>query len=284
MWEKVSGEHIDGALALDPQVLANLLTATGPVKTAQGGVLTAENVVTLTEQQEYSIFSDNSERKQFLVDVLKDVSNYTIGGHASAPSLVRAMSLSSQQHRVQFWTSNAAAQALIDESNYSGSIPPAPGRTFVGMIVSNNAAGKLDYYLRRSVQYESSGCGDTRDVAVTMQLQNTAPASGLPLYVTTRLDADHPADVKPGDNRETLDYWATAGAQLASVTVNGVVSTASVYQLDGHPIYRLDMELPRGTTSTVVLHLLEPKTSGPPIVWQQPGVIDIDTSVQQQAC
>jgi len=284
MWEKVSGEHVDGALALDPQVLANLLTATGPVKTAGGGVLTAENVVPLTEQQEYAIFSDNNQRKQFLVDVLKDVSNYTIEGHASANSLVSALSLSSREHRVQFWTSNASAQALIDETNYSGSIPAAPGRPFVGMVVSNNAAGKLDYYLRRSVQYESTGCGSSRDVTVTMQLQNTAPASGLPLYVTTRLDKDHPANVQPGDNREALDYWATPGAQLKSVTVNGVTSTASVYELDGHPIYRLNMELPHGTTSTVILNLLEPKAVGSPIVWQQPGVLPIDTNVQLQAC
>jgi len=284
MWEKVSGEHVDGALALDPQVLANLLTATGPVKTAQGGVLTAENVVPLTEQQEYAIFSDNNERKQFLVDVLKDVSNYTIAGHASAASLVSALSLSSRQHRVQFWTSDAASQAVIDQTNYSGTIPAAPDRTFIGMVVSNDAAGKLDYYLRRSVQYQSTGCGDTRDVAVTMQLENTAPGTGLPPYVTTRLDRDHPANVQPGDNRETLDYWATAGAQLESVTVNGVVSTASVYQLDGHPIYRLNLELPHGTSSTVVLHLAEPKTKGAPIVWRQPGVIDLDTSVQQQEC
>jgi len=284
MWEKVSGEHVDGALALDPQVLANLLTATGPIKTAQGGVLTAENVVPLTEQQEYSIFSDNNERKQFLVDVLKDVSNYTIAGHASAASLVSALSLSSRQHRVQFWTSDAASQAIIDQTNYSGTIPGAPNRTFIGMVVSNDAAGKLDYYLRRSLEYQSTGCGDSRDVAVTMQLENTAPASGLPAYVTTRLDRDHPADVQPGDNRETLDYWATAGAQLESVTVNGAVSTASVYQLDGHPIYRLNMELPHGTTSTVVLHLLEPKTIGSPIVWRQPGVIDLDTNVQVQPC
>jgi hypothetical protein len=71
MWEKVSGEHVDGAMAMDPGVLANLLHATGPVRTAQGAVLNAQNVVALTEQQEYAIFNNNTTRRAFLVGVLK---------------------------------------------------------------------------------------------------------------------------------------------------------------------------------------------------------------------
>lgn len=284
MWQKVSGEHVDGAIALDPQVLANLLNATGPLRTAEGGVLTSANVVPLTEQQEYSIFSDNAERKKFLVAVLKDVSNYAIAGSASAPNLLRAMSLSAKEHRVLFWTSNPAVQKIVDETDYSGTIQVHSDRAFIGPIVSNAAAGKLDYYLQRTVNYQSSGCGPTRDVVVTVTLQNTAPASGLPLYVTTRLDKDHPVDVKPGDNRETFDYWATAGAQLESVTVDGHASTASVFELVGHPIYRLDMELPRGTTSTIVLHLIEPQTTGRPQLWEQPGVIPLQSNVEVQHC
>ena len=84
MWQKVSGQHVDGAIALDPQVLANLLTAIGPIPATNGGALTAQNVVSLTEQQEYAIFSDNAVRKQFLVDVLKAVSTNAIDGAAPA--------------------------------------------------------------------------------------------------------------------------------------------------------------------------------------------------------
>jgi hypothetical protein len=119
---------------------------------------------------------------------------------------------------------------------------------------------------------------------VKIDLTNTAPASGLPAYVTTRLDHDPPANVKPGDNREIVDYWATPGAQLASVTINGKFATAAVYQELGHPMYRFDMELPLGTTSTLVLNLVEPRAGNDPVIWQQPGVVPMDISTEVQHC
>src|SRR6185312_13608525 len=36
MWQKVSGEHIDGVVALDPTVLAYFLAATGPAQLPGG--------------------------------------------------------------------------------------------------------------------------------------------------------------------------------------------------------------------------------------------------------
>ena len=284
MWQRVSGEQVDGALAMDPQVLANLLTATGPIKTANGAALSADTVVPLTEQQEYAIFSDTALRKQFLVDVLKTVSQSVISGQASATSLIRSLSVSASEHRMLVWVRDAHAQQVIEQTDYSGAVPTSTHQSFVGLVLNNEAAGKLDYYLQRSIQYVSTGCGRSRDVYVTISLTNGAPGSGLPAYVTTRLDSDRPAGVQPGDNRTLVDYYATSGAQLASVTVNGKPSTASVADAFNHPIFRLDMELPHGTTSTIVLHLVEPRTAGAPVVWYQPGVNPLATDINVQPC
>jgi hypothetical protein len=149
--------------------------------------------------------------------------------------------------------------------------------------LNNSAAGKLDYYLTRSLTYHRSGCGPTRDVLVTIELTNSAPATGLPPYVNTRLDK-HAYPVQPGDNRTLLDYYATAGAQLLSVARNGKPSTASVEHALGHPVYRLDVELPRGATQTIVLHLREPAGNGEPRIWRQPGVTALGVTVQSQSC
>ena len=284
MWQKVSGEHVDGALAMDPQVLANLLAAIGPIPASNGGALTAANVVPLTEQQEYSIFSDNAVRKQFLVDVLKAVSTKVIDGAAPANTLVHALSQSASQHRLFVWVRDPTAEQVIEQTNYSGVMPTKADQSFVGLVVNNEAAGKLDYYLHRSITYQSTGCGATRDVYVTITLTNSAPASGLPAYVTTRLDSNRPSNVQPGDNRTLVDYYATTGAELSSVTVNGQPSTSAVLTEFNHPIFRLDMELPHGATSTIVLHLIEPKTTGGVVVWHQPGVYPLDADVDAQTC
>ena len=152
------------------------------------------------------------------------------------------------------------------------------------MILNNAAAGKLDFYLERSIHYVRTGCGNRRDVLVTISLNNTAPASGLPAYVTDRLDADRPRDVKPGDNRTLLDYFATPGTRLQSVTIDGKVSVASAHTYLGHEVYRVDVELPRGKTRAIVLHLDEPALPGAPRFWQQPGVTPLTADAFNQKC
>jgi len=283
MWEKTTGEHIDGAIALHPGVLANLLQATGPIKTTEGITLNSQNVVSFTEQQEYAIFNNNTARRNFLVGVLKKVSTDAISGRASAASLVSAISLSAKQHRALVWTSDAADEKIIEETDYSGVIPQT-NQAFIGLVMTNAAAGKLDYYLQRNVDYQSTGCGKTHDVLVSITLQNTAPPSGLPTYVTDRLDKNPPKNVKPGDNRSIVDYWATAGAQLESITINGAKAGAVVLDELGHRVFRIDQELPQGSTTTIVLHLAEPANADAPQVWYQPGVNAESVNVDTQNC
>jgi hypothetical protein len=286
MWAKHSGEHVDGAVALDPQVLANFLAATGPVPTKHGVTLSSQNVVALTEQQEYALFSDQAQRKRFLVDVLHEVSDKILDGSAAPINLVRAMSRSASEQRVFLWSSDPATEKLITQTDYAGVIPD-DDRPFVGLVLNNLVGGKLDYYLHRSVTYERIGCGSDRDMTVTVTLTNAAPAAGLPAIVTGRLDQlgqPKDASIAPGDNRTLMDYYATAGAELTSVTIDGTQATAAVLRDRGHPVYRFDLEIPRGTSRVVELHLLEPAGSGPLQIWRQPGVVPVQVGGFAQPC
>jgi hypothetical protein len=282
MWQMTSGERVDGAIALDPTVLSYVLAVTGPVALPGGMPLTAENVVSLTQRDEYTIFADNLQRKAFLVSILGAASNRLTSGAGSATQLTSLLSLASKQQRLLVWSTDPKAQRLIAQTNYSGTIPTTK-RPFVGLTLNNSAGGKLDYYLTRSLTYERSGCGPARDVLVTIELTNSAPATGLPPYVDTRLDK-HAYPVQPGDNRTLLDYYATDGAQLLSAARNGKPTTVSVERALGHPVYRLDVELPRGTTQTIVLHLREPAGTGEPQIWHQPGVTPLGVAFQSQSC
>jgi hypothetical protein len=282
MWQKVSGEHVDGALALDPAVLAAFLTVTGPLTLPDLAVVDASNVVSLTERDEYAIFNDNIQRKDFLVSILKTVSTRLTAVTGGSLELARAVSGAAKDQRLMAWSADPAVEAVLAQTSYAGMIPRT-GNTFVGMVLNNAAAGKLDFYLVRTLTYHRSGCGNSRDVLVTITLSNVAPASGLPPYVDTRLDK-HSYPVNPGDNRTLLDYYATAGSQLLSVTLNEQPTTAGVENAFGHPIYRMDLELPRGTTQTVVLHLTEPATTGAPTLWNQPGVVPLAQAYYAQPC
>lgn len=283
MWERVSGEHVDGAIAVDPTVLGYILAATGPVTLPSGAVVDAQNVVPLTQRDEYTLFNDNVARKAFLVAVLKASSHALISGRGSASVLARLMVAASEQQRLQVWSSNPAVEKELAVTSY-GAMLGAGDQPLAAPVLNNMSGGKLDYYLTRALTYHRSGCGSSRDVLVTLTLTDSAPPYGLPPYVTDRLDANQPSDSLPGDYSTLLDYYATRGAQLLSVRLNGTPTTAAAYTVDGRPMYRMQVQLRRGATQTIELHLQEPPGSGSPIIWHQPGVTPMAVTAYSQPC
>jgi hypothetical protein len=90
--------------------------------------------------------------------------------------------------------------------------------------------------------------------------------------------------VKPGDNRLSVSYLATQGALMESVTVAGKPGTGRIGVERGHPVYTIDLELPRGTPRTIVLHLSEPAAAGPPVVLRQPLVRPLQVRLLDTVC
>ncbi|MBN9620305.1 MAG: DUF4012 domain-containing protein, partial [Actinobacteria bacterium] len=63
MWQKVSGEHVDAVIGIDPTALSYFLGATGPTPLPSGGQLDAANVVSLTQRDNYALYSNNDQRR-----------------------------------------------------------------------------------------------------------------------------------------------------------------------------------------------------------------------------
>jgi hypothetical protein len=282
MWQRVSGQRVDGVLALDPTVLSYFLAVTGPARLSGGGTIDASNVVTLTQRDEYVMFSDNIKRKEFIVSVLRAASHKLTSGIGSGLGILHAASQAGSEQRLLAWSADPRVESVLEASHFAGTIP-RDRRPFSAVVLNNAAAGKLDFYLTRSVTYERTGCGPTRDILVTIKLTNNAPATGLPPYVVSRLD-NPPPSARPGDNHALVDLYASPGAQLDSVTLDGEPSTASVEHDLGHPIFRFDLELPRATTRTIAVHLREPAGVGEPELWHQPGVTPIVVQSYDQRC
>jgi hypothetical protein len=283
MWEKVSGQHLDGAIAVDPSALSYLLGATGPATLPDGTTVGADNVVSLTESTVYEKFAnDVAGRKRYLLDIAKSVSRRVVDSVGSTSGLVDALRHAVDERRLLVWSGDPSVQSQLAQSTLGGVVPVTKA-PFAEVSIVNDGGNKLDYYLDRSMKWVRTGCGTTRQVTATITLTNNAPASGLPAYVTSR--SDEPGyPVKPGDNRLLVSYLATDGAQMQSVTVDGQAGTAGAGRLLGHPVYTSDLELPRGTTRTLVFHLTEPAGSGAPIVLDQPLVRPIAVSVDDAKC
>jgi hypothetical protein len=285
MWQKRSGEHLDGAVAVDPTVLSYLLKVTGPARMPNGTSVTAGNVVGLTQSSVYAMFprrDQNAARKQYLLDLARAVSGKVLTTKGSVSGLVRAGAAAAGQRRLLVFSTEPATEQLLAETALSGEIPVTRA-PYVGMSIVNDGGNKLDYYLDRSLTWQTSGCASPRSVTVTMRLRNNAPPSGLSSYVTARSD-DRDYPVRVGDNREEISYYATSGAVMDSLSVNGRQASAEYAKDRGHPVFTFDAEVPRGRTTTIVLRLTEPASTAAPMVLRQPLVRPLSVEINDARC
>jgi len=109
-------------------------------------------------------------------------------------------------------------------------------------------------------------------------LHNGAPTSGLPEYVTTRFDRGPGA---PGTARSRVSLYATAGAQLTSVTVDTTAAAAAEL---GHPVFTVDLLSPPSGTQVLQFQLIEPTAAGAAQVPVQPLVLPMDVRVDVPDC
>jgi hypothetical protein len=283
MWQKKSGRRVDGAVALDPEALSYLLAVTGPARSSDGTSISADNVAEMTESSAYLRFGpDIAARKQFLIDVARTVASKVTSYHGDSVPLIRALVRAAGERRLLVWSRDPVLERTIEPWAVSGAIP-VTSAPYAGLSVVNEGGEKLDYYLDRSLSWSSSGCGPTRDVLVTIGLTNSAPAGLNSPQIVARSD-HRQYSIRPGDNRVTVYYYATAGALLRSATLDGRKAFFGSAIGQGHPVFSVDVELPRGSPRTVTLHLIEPRTAAQPIVLQQPLARPLRTSVVDVPC
>lgn len=270
-WLDKSRERVDGVLSLDPGALARLLAASGPTRTTAGTVVAADNVVDLSERTNYMTYPDPHKRKAFLLDVARAAAGQLLTAADDPqrrPALLLGLYEVLSNGQMKVWSAHGDEQRELESRPVGGSLPQSP-EPYAGLVVNNAAGTKLDYYLDRTLDWYTGRCTAIgREVTVKAVLANRAPSSGLPTYVTDRLDKP-PYATHRGDNRLLVSYYATAGAKLTKVTVDGHTALMTPGVERGHPVYTLDVELPAGSSRTVMLHLLEPRSDRAPTVLNQ---------------
>jgi len=282
LWQQQSGQQLDGAIGTDPVALGYLLGAVGPVTLGDGEVVNADNVVKLTESQSYARFTDNIARKNYLQAIAGAVvAKTTSGGGASTTGLLTALGRAAGEGRLAVYSGVPGEQQVLAGTPLGRLVPDTPA-PYAGLVVNNAAGNKLDYYLGRSINYSAGDCSArTRTSTVTVTLNNGAPTSGLPDYVTTRFDRGPGA---PGTARTKVSLYATAGAQLTSVTVDGVPTTAAAAAELGHPVFTVDLLSPPSGTQVLQFQLIEPTAAGAAQVPVQPLVLPMDVRVDVPDC
>lgn len=290
MWGRQDRSRIDGVIALDIVSLSYILGALGPVTLPDGEVITQSNVVELTGSTVYMRFplEDQVEaRKEFLQTVAREVIKKATTQAPSPRRILEALGRAAGEGRISVWSALPAEQQLLEQTPLAHIVPDGPS-PYLQVVINNLAGNKMDYYLKREVEYVADDCdGDTRNSTVTVRLTNTAtPDMRLPDYYagTPGLAEEIPLRVPTGTMVTAVSVIATKGATLLSVTSNGEKTTAVKNTERGHPAFDVQVAIPPGHSGELTFRLSEPTAPGEPQVAVQPLVDNPKPHVAVPAC
>jgi hypothetical protein len=288
LWQRQTGEHIDGSFGVDPVALSDLLGAIGPV-TVPGyhGEFSGANLATFVESTEYAVFPgiDNPLRKNFLADLANAVLDKLLGGAGDPAAITASLGHAAGGGHLELWSRRAAEQAQISGTPLADELP-ATAAPFAAVDVDSATASKLDFYLDRTLQYRAGSCSAARrNSTITVTLTNDAPRHGLPAYVryVTEPDGRNVVERVP-TNRLYVFIHATQDAALLGATLDGrPVAVGSGVEL-GHAVYLVEVTLPPGAPQTIVLRLSEPVVPGAAATAVQPMARPQRTSFDVPTC
>lgn len=290
MWERQGGARIDGVIALDPVALSYILGAVGTVNAPDGQVVTADNVVELTESTLYIKYPEVKEqpaRKRYLQDIANAVVKRMTEQVKSPGKLLDALGRAASERRISVWSSFPEEQKVLQQTPLAHIVPddPAP---YAEVVINNFGGNKMDYYLKREIEYAADGCtGDMRNSTVTVRLANTlTDAKGLPVYVAgaAGLPPDMPIEFPPGTMVSSVRLIATQGAKLVGLTANGEKTPAISKVERGHPAFEVQVVVPPGQSGELVFQLSEPASEGKPRVPIQPLIDNVTSVISAPTC
>jgi hypothetical protein len=253
LYPQSGGTAVDGVFAIDPAGLAAFLRLLGPVNVPGWPVpITADNAVQIMLHDQY-VVTDRRERIDFLGDVaLVTWQRFTSGALPAPQQLLGTLAPAAREKHLLLWSAHPEEQRLFEDIGASGRVAPVEG-DFLGLVTQNANGNKIDYFLRRSVDYQvqlDPGSGRLRATA-TVTLSNDAPASGLPPTVIGNEVIE--AQVAAGDNRLYLSLYTPW--ELLESRLDGALVQLDAGNELGRRVYSTGLIVPSRGSVTLVVEL-----------------------------
>jgi UDP-GlcNAc:undecaprenyl-phosphate GlcNAc-1-phosphate transferase len=257
LYPQAGGTPIDGVIAVDPEGLAALLAATGPVSvTGWPDPLTPDNVVAVTLRDEYERFAQ-PDRVEFLGAVANAVWQRFTTVDLPEPSVLgRTLSAAAHGKHLMLESLHRDEARMLSQIGVTGAVPPPRGDGL--LLVNQNAAGnKIDYYLRRHVDldvhlepvaHEHVTTTGVR-AHIRASLENTAPDHGLSRTAIGPFTDEFAA----GENRTFLSVYSRH--DFLAAQLDGAPTTLESTRELGRKVYSTFISIPSHATRRLDLDL-----------------------------
>lgn len=257
-WQQLTGQTVDGVIAVDPVALSYLLEATGPVVLPDGTQLNADNAVSTLLSDVYSRFEEPAAQDAFFAlaaaTVFDEFSNY----EGSPTALLEALARGAEERRLLLWSDRDDEQELLGATGLTGTLPVSNADAAGFSVYLNDATGaKMDYYLDGTFGASAQTCrNDGRpEYRLGATLTSSAPqdaASTLPRYVT----GGEVFGVPEGEIRTDVSFFVPQGAIIRGLTVDGQEVGFTSAMLNGYPVAQVRVQLTPGQISSIVVEVL----------------------------
>jgi len=217
---------VDGVMAVDPEGLAALLELTGSVQVPGWPTdVDSNNVVDVALRDEYALFpEDTASRVDLLGDVAKAAVDRATTGELGKPAkIARVLGVAAHAGHLSLTFARPKEQRLAEQLGVTQRMAPVHSDAFA-VTTSNVGGNKLDYYLKRDVDYrvtlqpDASATSANAQADVAVRLDNTAPDSGLPQIVIGPFDPRFVA----GQNRTFISLYSPLRFERAALDGNDI--------------------------------------------------------------
>jgi hypothetical protein len=182
MWQAVTGQTVDGVMAVDVDTLQQFLQVTGPVTLSDGTILNAGNAVQYLTHDQYVGLSDgqDSQDRQDRLGALATASLSALNSESlDLKNLATAMTTATAGRHLLMWSATPTVEAAWQAGGVAGQL--APDSAMVSVI--NRGGNKLDQYLSVGANLQIDGPAGsptptstaTRAATLTVTLQNQTP-------------------------------------------------------------------------------------------------------------
>ncbi len=271
--EQNIGQQVDGVLSMNEHALANFMQVTGPVK-IHGREISSKNAVEYVTRGVYQDYSNPKQKDAAVFSIIEKTFAKFQTGAIGPARLLQAFIPAIHSNNLHAWAKDKPVQQKILKSPIGGSLADVNNPT-TAVVLINGAGNKLDAYVKAKINYEQGVCETDfpyRDSIMKVSLNNTAPTSGLPAYVTTRFDLGTMRPSNPGATKMLVYVHAPLGSVFESAKVAGklLAPTSEGTDLD-REVWRFDIELPAQATQNLVLKFAEPALGNEPrpTLWTQ---------------
>ena len=270
MWKALTGEEVDGVLAVDVASLAVILGATGPV-TVGDSVVSETTVVDRLLHEQYrglDVHDSQTPRREELGQIAAAVVGALETGDFSPTRLAAGLARTSRGRHVLAWSAHPGDQQIWTRTGVAGSLGPRS----LAVNVLNRGGNKLDPFLAIQGRLDLRPVPDATEVTVRLKVANRTP-EGESSYV---------AGPYPGSGAGEGDYLGIVAVNLPGAATGIALHGARQLLADGADgptqVVAGSLLLSRGQETTVTVQFrlpgmersieVVPSARVPPIDWE----------------